>query len=184
MAYGMKHYAWGADPKGIYRNWLVQKCRGLEAIAEVGVFAGSTTVRLAKETNVPLIVAVDHWKGVPNDPTQQAIYPNLRATRESFFARMRPWIKERRVRVLEMGSPSAAIRCHELGLKFDLVFLDADHRYINTRRDIRAWRGLVKPGGILCGHDIGWPGVRQAVEEELPTSWMMGSGTIWWTFIK
>ena len=179
----MRHHAWGTDPEGVYRDWLVQKCKGCEAVAEVGVFAGSTTLRLAKETEVPLIVAVDHWRGVPHDPTQAAIYRDLKKTRKLFHSRLRPWILEKRVQVLEMGSPSAAIRCHEWGVKFDLIFLDADHRYTNTRRDIRAWSGLVRPGGILCGHDIGWPGVRRAVEEELPRSWMMGSGSTWWSFL-
>lgn len=35
----------------------------------------------------------------------------------------------------------------------DLVFVDADHRYENVKRDIDTCWGIVKPGGILCGHD-------------------------------
>jgi len=35
----------------------------------------------------------------------------------------------------------------------DLVFIDADHRYETTVKDIRNWLPKVKKGGILCGHD-------------------------------
>jgi predicted O-methyltransferase YrrM len=36
---------------------------------------------------------------------------------------------------------------------FDLVFIDADHRYEAVLRDIAAWMPKVRVGGILCGHD-------------------------------
>ncbi|MCH7500612.1 MAG: class I SAM-dependent methyltransferase, partial [Nitrospinae bacterium] len=37
---------------------------------------------------------------------------------------------------------------------FDLVFIDGDHRYDQTLKDVRNYSPLVKPdGGILCGHD-------------------------------
>ena len=36
---------------------------------------------------------------------------------------------------------------------FDLIFIDADHRYGQVRRDIEYWWPKVKQGGILCGHD-------------------------------
>jgi len=35
----------------------------------------------------------------------------------------------------------------------DLVFIDGDHSYEQTLRDIRNWLPKVRPGGILCGHD-------------------------------
>jgi hypothetical protein len=36
---------------------------------------------------------------------------------------------------------------------FDFVFIDADHSYEGCRNDIAAWKGKVRPGGWLCGHD-------------------------------
>ena len=35
----------------------------------------------------------------------------------------------------------------------DLVFIDANHHYTHVIEDINAWWPMVKPNGILCGHD-------------------------------
>lgn len=51
---------------------------------------------------------------------------------------------------------------------FDLVFIDASHKYELTKADIRLWFQKVKHGGILAGHDynIGEGAeVKQAVDE-------------------
>lgn len=47
------------------------------------------------------------------------------------------------------------------------VYLDADHNYAETKAAIEAWWPLVRPGGVLLGHDF-WTGngaVIEAVEE-------------------
>jgi len=36
---------------------------------------------------------------------------------------------------------------------FDLIFIDANHRYKDTKEDINLWYPKVKKDGILCGHD-------------------------------
>jgi hypothetical protein len=36
----------------------------------------------------------------------------------------------------------------------DIVFIDADHRYSQVRKDIEHWVPKLKPGGLLCGHDF------------------------------
>ena len=50
---------------------------------------------------------------------------------------------------------------------FDLVFIDADHRYDFILSDIKAWLPLVKKGGLLTGHDykIQHKGTMRAVDE-------------------
>jgi predicted O-methyltransferase YrrM len=174
----LKHRRYGSDPDGLYRDWLADKARYAIRIVEVGCFAGRTTRRMAEETR-GYIWAVDHWQGVPGDPVQSAIYRNLPGTRARFYQKLRPWLKDGRVAVLEMGSPAAArYLMNTVGPVFDLIFIDADHRYRPVRRDIRAWRPLLREGGILSGHDIGWPGVRKAVDHEL-TGWQKGPGSLW-----
>lgn len=51
---------------------------------------------------------------------------------------------------------------------FDVVFIDAMHRYEDVKADILRWWPRVRPGGVLCGHDYGhgdFPGVKQAFDE-------------------
>ncbi len=47
------------------------------------------------------------------------------------------------------------------------------------------WRPLLKPGGIIAGHDYDhplYPGVKAAVDELLPRACCLGDveSTIWW----
>jgi len=50
---------------------------------------------------------------------------------------------------------------------FDLVFIDADHRYRGILSDIKTWLPLIRKNGFLSGHDYkhSHPGVIKAVNE-------------------
>ena len=69
------------------------------------------------------------------------------------------------LRILRLQSTEAA-KLFPSG-HFDLVFIDADHRYDGALDDVRAWLPLVKKGGIISGHDYkpSHPGVMQAIDE-------------------
>lgn len=55
----------------------------------------------------------------------------------------------------------------DLGVMFDLVFIDGNHGYEFVKADIEYWSARIKSGGILCGHDYRpyWSGVTRAVDE-------------------
>ena len=182
----LPHRKFGGDPKARYREWLVETVNrtGAERVAEVGVFAGRTTRRLAEETSAT-IWAVDHWEGVPGDPLQAGIYRQMKKTEALFRKTLAPWIKDGRVIVQKMDSLTAAQDFHhENGRTLDLCFLDADHSYEGVREDIWAWQKVVRPGGILAGHDLNWPGVRDAVVESVPNWQPCAGGFAWWTEIS
>jgi hypothetical protein len=40
------------------------------------------------------------------------------------------------------------------GVRADLVFIDGDHSEQACGADIDAWQPLVRPGGVLAGHDF------------------------------
>lgn len=66
----------------------------------------------------------------------------------------------------------------------DFVFIDAQHTYKSVTEDIAAWKGKVRPGGLICGHDYDFTRPRfadviRAVDEAFD-----GVGTaddhVWW----
>ncbi|MDX1504015.1 MAG: class I SAM-dependent methyltransferase [Thermoanaerobaculia bacterium] len=55
----------------------------------------------------------------------------------------------------DSGSAEMIARVRELlpdGV--DFLFIDGDHSYEGVRRDFEAYRGLVRPGGLIAFHDI------------------------------
>jgi predicted O-methyltransferase YrrM len=60
----------------------------------------------------------------------------------------------------------------------DIVFIDADHSYAGCSGDIKAYKPKVKPGGILSGHDIDYPGVNKAVKEQI-RKFSVGPNNVW-----
>jgi predicted O-methyltransferase YrrM len=60
----------------------------------------------------------------------------------------------------------------------DIIFIDADHSYPAVKQDIINYRPKLKPGGILSGHDIDFPGVNQAVNEMLE-NYDVGPNNVW-----
>jgi hypothetical protein len=69
-----------------------------------------------------------------------------------------------------------------VGIMPHVIFLDADHSYESITQDINAWLPLLAEGGVMCGHDYGYPdypGVKQAVDEHFPDARIIE--TIWTT---
>ncbi len=71
----------------------------------------------------------------------------------------------------------------------DLVFIDANHGYVECLQDIKLWLPKVKKHGILCGHDYidqQEYGVKEAVQESFKTFNLEddvlenGNLKIWW----
>lgn len=52
--------------------------------------------------------------------------------------------------------------------RIDLIFIDGDHSYEGCHRDVVDWLPLVKAGGCIMLHDLGWAeGVQRVVTEDL-----------------
>ena len=73
----------------------------------------------------------------------------------------------------DFGNPHNTYQLHRQGSEtfipedesLDFVFIDADHSYNGVMRDVEAWAPKVRKGGMIIGHDIHFPTVKQAVEE-------------------
>ena len=88
-----------------------------------------------------------------------------------------------RFRLLNLYSDEAA---RILQGQFDFVFIDGDHEYEQCRKDIINYSLLVRPGGLIAGHnyhkanDSAHPGVHQAVDEIFGDKVKLQSDFIWY----
>jgi predicted O-methyltransferase YrrM len=121
-------------------------------IAEVGSWLGdgSTQVILdaIRDVTGARLTCIDTWQGSPGVTRHASIaaHYDVLATFKRNTA-----LDTEIIKTVTSDSAKAA-RLFSDG-HFDLVFIDADHRYDAVRADIAAWRRKVRPGGILCGHD-------------------------------
>jgi len=46
---------------------------------------------------------------------------------------------------------------------FDLIYIDGDHTFEGVSSDLSVWFSKIRPGGVFCGDDYDWDGVKRAV---------------------
>jgi len=159
-------------------------------LMEVGVFQGD----LAKEVlaRFPLLryVGIDPYRYQPSydadvpikdDTNDQSRLDNARAMAcgvvSEHIHRAKLLVKES-LEVCSDFLPNSA----------DIIFIDADHREESVVQDIHAWAPIVKPGGMLTGHDLGiWKSVDAAVSrcaESVCKDWPFEAMGAMWAFTK
>ena len=154
---------------------------------EVGAFLGKSTsfmaVEIAKSKKDIRFDVVDTWQGSIEHQTG-ALHARSEVSDGTLYAQFRRNMKPvaHLLNPIQASSLEAAQRYKDGSL--DFVFLDASHTYEDVKADIHAWRPKIKKGGYLGGHDfqIDFPGVVQAVQEEIPE--YMRLGYSWITQIK
>ncbi|NGX36958.1 MAG: hypothetical protein K1000chlam2_00104 [Chlamydiae bacterium] len=139
--------------------------KNISSVIEVGVFLGNWTLSIAKKLPEDgVFYAIDHWEGSiehqEEDHPQNSYLPTLY---EQFLSNILHKGFENVVVPVKMDSLKAARLLRRQKIQVDLVYIDASHDYNSVLRDLHAWLPMVKKGGILCGDDWHWGGVRQAV---------------------
>lgn len=169
---------WMADDELV---WLAEQAQSCRTIIEVGCWKGRSTLALADNT-AGKVYAVDHWQGTPGDAGHEAAIAagGPDGIYLAFVENVRSRIEMGKV--ISIRGISTIVAAYFDHSSADLVFIDAGHLHADVKRDINAYRPLVKPGGILCGHDYACPshaGVQQAVDEVFPEVNRAGL-SIWW----
>ena len=159
-------------------KWLAVSASDCRLIVEFGSYHGRSTRALCDNTD-GVVWAVDPWGGKYQLEDGRDVTDVNTYVLPYFSINLKDHIDSGRLTPIRGYS-----RSFKLDVKVDMVFLDGDHRYANVIEDIEIARKLLKPQGLLCGHDYNhpeWPGVKQAVDEQLPESQVIEGGTIWWT---
>ena len=130
-------------------------------IVEIGAYVGQSTVIFAE--NVNKVISIDPFVNDydPNDGTCHAAdLPTI--VYQEFQKNITPYSNIEHIR----KTSDDAI--HDLqGQQFDLIYIDGVHTYDQVKKDIENYRKILKPGGLMCGHDYDpyWQGVMDAINE-------------------
>ena len=125
-------------------------------VIELGSWHGRSTVAIRQALPATAqLYAVDSFSG---DQVTSGAFDE--AELERFMSNTSP---HGPIEPVASDTLTAAARFSERSV--DMVFVDADHSYDAVRRDLLAWAPKLKHGGVMCGHDWGWVGVRVAVRE-------------------
>lgn len=111
--------------------------------------------------------SVEHWLRDADHVSHQALsfehgYPRLY---DHFLSHVLREGLQDYIQPLPQTSVNAARILAAYELRFDWVFIDASHHTLDVLIDMDLYWPLVKVGGVLCGDDWNWPGVKQAVED-------------------
>lgn len=138
------------------------ECRG----AEVGVYYGRMSRRLLEHMPGLTLYMVDCWKEYSDD--QKSGSARLSKINQEKWDAIKNTaygiVDDYKDRAIILEGDSVAMADEVEDASLDFVFIDGDHSYRGVKRDIRAWKPKVKPGGWLMGHDANRPGVLKAVQ--------------------
>lgn len=170
-------------------DWLTRMIRrnGFTVGAEVGVANGKNMRHLLEYNPRLRMYAVDKWEkveggGEAGDPTSCSPGCTSWDPVEG-WNRFKLVTRQYKNRLTVLRGDSIEMAQHVEDESLDFVFIDADHRYEGVYRDIVAWAPKVKPRGVICGHDMGYPrfpGVNKAVSELIPNYRDAGIDYVWW----
>ena len=147
-------------------------------IVEVGVKSGRVFGHLLKHCPNIHIWGIDLWMkravdGTAGEESYNTWNMGALEAKVHSIASMYPG---RAVVIKEDSAKSASMFADG---SIDLVFIDADHTEASVLRDIDAWWPKIKLGGTLCGHDVAWKSVRNAVESRFPAAFTILHDSIW-----
>jgi hypothetical protein len=151
----------------------VAEAKDGDVFVELGVYYGRSLAMLAtfagdagKSLN---IYGVDLWRDAGHI-TRNASHPYEPAPYYECASNIATIASETQQHMSLSVGDTALAACLFDDASVTLAFIDGDHSYEGCKRDIAAWWGKIKPGGLLAGHDYSheYPGVMQAVTEAFP----------------
>ena len=133
-------------------NVLISVLPNNITMAEVGCYAGESTLMFMQSGKVNLLYAIDPWDWNHSK--------HMRWAEESFDFRLKGYnVIKCKTTLSEMVGKMPAL---------DFIYIDGNHKYEYVKKDISDALKVVKEGGIIAGHDyisLKKFGVVEAVDE-------------------
>lgn len=148
-----------------------------KTIIEVGTWKGASAIRMAESCRSFMldtkIYCIDTWLGAEEfwtrfadtkerDLMQRNGYPQIYY---QFLSNVFHKGYENVIQPIPATSFIGAKIFEHYGIKADLIYIDGSHDYDDVKADIKAYKELLNPNGIMFGDDYGWPSVSDAVKE-------------------
>ena len=133
------------------KSYEKKKRKKIRNFLEIGFNSGKVNTVLNKFFNFEQIVAVDNFTA---DISSTDLMANLRRKNLTLICGNSD--KKETLRIIKKFQP------------FDLIFVDANHEYVGTKKDLSNYCTMLSDHGILAVHDIHsleYPGVSKAWNE-------------------
>jgi len=152
----------------------------IKSFVEVGVWYGWLALNILRECKLDRYIGVDPW--LPYDA-------GTKDNRQDWPIDEWDKIAEKTTSMITSFANANIVRQKSLLAKdgfesnsIDMVFIDGDHDYQETLKDITAWNKIARR--VICGHDYSsrWPGVKRAVHEVFGRKIKIAGGSVWMVF--
>ena len=145
-------------------------------MVEIGSWAGRSSVCAAAACSVKKahLICIDTWAGTVG--WWDKGYDRVKT--EDIFAEWTENVKRFFPAVFPQRGDSRQAHTTILNFSCDLIFIDGDHSFEAVTADILNYEKKLRPGGLLCGHDISLASVRKAVTKLYEYA-IVGDSTIW-----
>lgn len=156
------HWALDYGGRALITNLIAR--RKVRVVLEIGVFLGGSVRQWLSASPDVLVVAVDPWpqinlpnRFILNHPIGRRHWDQISAP-DGLYQTFLSSLREMRQRILPVRAASMAVlpELHTLGLRPELVYLDAD----KTGEEITLCEKLF-PGALISGDDWWWQDGRQ-----------------------
>ena len=146
-------------------------------IVEVGAWKGASSLFMArtlKQLEIPgTVIAVDTWLGSSDhwesdkwfaELCYEGGFPSLW---KKFYANVIESGLRDYVVPLPLDSIGAAHYLKKIGIRPEMIHIDAGHDFRSVYTDLEEWWTLLADGGVLVGDDYepSWPGVCEAFDK-------------------
>lgn len=184
IAWNPSHPGGSTDILPFFRDVLLPRIPHGGTYLEVGVFFGRSLAFVGKERPDLRLIACDQWLDEWEDAGEKLPVGPDRERRDLYggmYNAFRVIMMEHAPEVMTGAKrPGGAVRilrgnsAQKLGelpdASVDAAFLDGDHTHVGLLADIHHAKRIVKPGGIIAGHDFHDPkwgsDVTRAVRDE------------------
>ena len=165
---------------------------------ELGVWVGTTTLFLMRNTNVRM-TCVDAWEVQDDNPeydwqyNKKPVFRNGKLIRlEEFKHEGQVWNhdaneKKFRQEAEQWGDRIKIIKGRSMNVidqiadeSMDFIFHDSDHSYPFVKNEIEAYLPKLKSGGYSIGDDYNWTPVKRSVREAFGLNYGVTGKGVWY----